>query len=289
MKTNVTSTTTTTITPRETRSIQKHLSEICNKKYDVLDIDEEVELATRSRNGDLQARNALVEHNMRLAITIAKLYQNQGVELEDLIVAAEMGLIAAAEQFDPTVGVKFISYACHHIRREITDTLTREARTIRLPQNVVTKTRQLKRAIVHYQMIHNTLPSDEELAEMLDMNVEDVHNLRSNTPGAISMDTPLGDQSNDTIGSMLTSETAPTDSKLIDESMISAINDVLKGLDPRDAIVLRRSFGIGGEEESIDQIAEDMGLSRERVRQIRESALRKIRSAYGGKLLSYRV
>lgn len=289
MKTNVTSTTTTTITPRETRSIQKHLSEICNKKYDVLDIDEEVELATRSRNGDLQARNALVEHNMRLAITIAKLYQNQGVELEDLIVAAEMGLIAAAEQFDPTVGVKFISYACHHIRREITDTLTREARTIRLPQNVVTKTRQLKRAIVHYQMIHNTLPSDEELAEILDMNVEDVHNLRSNTPGAISMDTPLGDQSNDTIGSMLTSETAPTDSKLIDESVISAINDVLKGLDPRDAIVLRRSFGIGGEEESIDQIAEDMGLSRERVRQIRESALHKIRSAYGGKLLSYRV
>lgn len=289
MKTNVTSTTTTTITPRETRSIQKHLSEICNKKYDVLDIDEEVELATRSRNGDLQARNTLVEHNMRLAITIAKLYQNQGVELEDLIVAAEMGLIAAAEQFDPTVGVKFISYACHHIRREITDTLTREARTIRLPQNVVTKTRQLKRAIVRYQMIHNTMPSDEELAEILDMNVDEIHNLRSNTPGAISMDTPLGDQSNDTIGSMLTSETAPTDSKLIDESVISAINDVLKGLDPRDATVIRHSFGIGGEEESIDQIADDMGLSRERVRQIRESALHKIRSAYGGKLLSYRA
>lgn len=289
MKTNVTSTTTTTITPRETRSIQKHLSEICNKKYDVLDIDEEVELATRSRNGDLQARNTLVEHNMRLAITIAKLYQNQGVELEDLIVAAEMGLIAAAEQFDPTVGVKFISYACHHIRREITDTLTREARTIRLPQNVVTKTRQLKRAIVRYQMIHNTMPSDEELAEILDMNVDEIHNLRSNTPGAISMDTPLGDQSNDTIGSMLTSETDPTDSKLIDESVISAINDVLKGLDPRDATVIRRSFGIGGEEESIDQIADDMGLSRERVRQIRESALHKIRSAYGGKLLSYRA
>ncbi|GEM_PF-1455542 len=286
MKTNVTS---TIITPRETRSIQKHLSEICNKKYDVLSIDEEVELATRSRNGDLKARNELVEHNMRLAITIAKLYQNQGVELEDLIVAAEMGLIAAAEQFDPTVGVKFISYACHHIRREITDTLTRDARTIRLPQNVVTKTRLLKRAIVHYQMEHNAIPTDEELAKELDMDIDDVHNLRSQTPGAVSMDTPLGDESNDTIGSMLTSELAPTDAGLIDESMKTTLKTALESLSERDAEVVRRSFGLNGEEESIDQIAVDMGLSRERIRQIREIALRKIRSTYGEQLLSYRA
>ncbi len=286
MKTNVSS---TIITPRETRSIQKHLSEICNKKYDVLSIDEEVELATRSHNGDLEARNQLVEHNMRLAITIAKLYQNQGVELEDLIVAAEMGLIAAAEQFDPTVGVKFISYACHHIRREITDTLTRDARTIRLPQNVVTKTRLLRRAMVQYQMEYNSIPTDEELAKMVDMDAEEVHNLRCHTPGAVSMDAPLGDESNDTIGSMLSSETGTTDESLLNESMSTAIDTVLKSLDQRDATVVRRSFGIGGEEESIDQIAADLGLSRERVRQIRESALRRMRSQYGDRLLSYRA
>ena len=286
MKTNVSS---TIITPRETRSIQKHLSEICNKKYDVLSIDEEVELATRSHNGDLEARNQLVEHNMRLAITIAKLYQNQGIELEDLIVAGEMGLIAAAEQFDPTVGVKFISYACYHIRREITDTLTRDARTIRLPQNVVTKTRLLRRAMVQYQMEHNSIPTDEELAKMVDMDAEEVHNLRCHTPGAVSMDTPLGDESNDTIGSMLSSETGATDESLLNESMSTAIDTVLKSLDQRDATVVRRSFGIGGEEESIDQIAADLGLSRERVRQIRESALRRMRSQYGDRLLSYRA
>lgn len=273
------------ITPRDTRSMQAHLAEICNKRYDVLSIDDEIELATRSRQGDLKARNLLVEHNMRLAITIAKSYQNQGVDLEDLVVAAEMGLIAAAEQFDPTVGVKFISYACHHIRREITATLTAEARTIRLPQNVVTRMRRLKRAIVRFQVEQNIIPTDEELARVLDMTLEEVRTLRNSTPGSISMDTPLSDQSDGTIGSMLTSDTAPTDAKLEDESVRHEVEQLLDRLNERDATVLRRSFGIGVPEESIDQIAEEIGLSRERVRQIREAALRQIRMRYKARFL----
>ncbi len=265
--------------------MQAHLAEICNKRYDVLSIDDEIELATRSRQGDLKARNLLVEHNMRLAITIAKSYQNQGVDLEDLVVAAEMGLIAAAEQFDPTVGVKFISYACHHIRREITATLTAEARTIRLPQNVVTRMRRLKRAIVRFQVEQNIIPTDEELARVLDMTPEEVRTLRNSTPGSISMDTPLSDQSDGTIGSMLTSDTAPTDAKLEDESVRHEVEQLLDRLNERDATVLRRSFGIGVPEESIDQIADEIGLSRERVRQIREAALRQIRIRYKARFL----
>lgn len=273
------------ITPRDTRSMQAHLGEICNKKYDVLSIDEEVELATRSRNGDVAARNSLVEHNMRLAITIAKSYQNQGVDLEDLVVAAEMGLIAAAEQFDPTVGVKFISYACHHIRREITSTLTAEARTIRLPQNVVTRMRQLKRAVMRFQIEHNTIPTDEDLAEQLDLTPDEVRSLRYRTPGSVSIDTPLSDESDGTIGSMLASDTAPTDNGLEEESVRQEVRAILSSLNERDATILRRSFGIGGREESIDQIAEDIGLSRERVRQIREAAIRRVRFLYRDKLL----
>ena len=266
--------------------MQAHLGEICNKKYDVLSIDEEVELATRSRNGDVAARNSLVEHNMRLAITIAKSYQNQGVDLEDLIVAAEMGLIAAAEQFDPTVGVKFISYACHHIRREITCTLTAEARTIRLPQNVVTRMRQLKRAIMRYQIEHNTIPTDEDLAEQLDLTPEEVHSLRYRMPGSVSIDTPLSDESDGTIGSMLASDTAPTDDGLEQESLRQEVRILLDSLNERDATILRRSFGIGVCEQSIDQIAEDMGLSRERVRQIREAAIRRVRFLHRDKFLN---
>ncbi len=274
------------ITPRDTRSMQAHLGEICNKKYDVLSIDEEVELATRSRNGDVAARNSLVEHNMRLAITIAKSYQNQGVDLEDLVVAAEMGLIAAAEQFDPTVGVKFISYACHHIRREITCTLTAEARTIRLPQNVVTRMRQLKRAIMRFQIEHDTIPTDDDLAEQLDLTPEEVHSLRYSMPGSVSIDTPLSDESDGTIGSMLASDTAPTDDGLEQESVRQEVSALLDSLSDRDATILRRSFGIGEREQSIDQIAEDIGLSRERVRQIREAAIRRVRFLHRDKFLN---
>ncbi len=266
--------------------MQAHLGEICNKKYDVLSIDEEVELATRSRNGDVAARNSLVEHNMRLAITIAKSYQNQGVDLEDLVVAAEMGLIAAAEQFDPTVGVKFISYACHHIRREITCTLTAEARTIRLPQNVVTRMRQLKRAIMRFQIEHNTIPTDDDLAEQLDLTPEEVHSLRYSMPGSVSIDTPLSDESDGTIGSMLASDTAPTDDGLEQESVRQEVSALLDSLSDRDATILRRSFGIGEREQSIDQIAEDIGLSRERVRQIREAAIRRVRFLHRDKFLN---
>lgn len=285
MKTNVFP---VTFTDRGTRSIQAHLSEICKRKYDVLSIDEEVELATKSHNGDIAARNKLVEHNVRLAITIAKSYQNQGVDLEDLVIAAELGLIHAAEQFDPTVGVKFISYACHHIRHEITDMLTKEARTIRLPQNIVTKTRLLKRAIVTYQMEHNTIPTDDELANILSMSVEEIQALRHNVPGAISMDTPLGDDSNDTIGSMLHNSNDATDSGLLDESVSQELNSALQCLSGRDALIIKRSFGLNGrEEESITQIADDLGLTRERVRQIRELALRQIRRQYGAQLRAY--
>lgn len=278
MKTNVSS---VVITPRNTRSMQAHLSEICNRKYDVLSIDEEIELAMRSYKGDIEARNQLVEHNMRLAVTIAKSYQNQGVDLEDLIVAAEMGLIAAAEQFNPTVGVKFISYACHYIRREITDVLTSESRTIRLPQNIVTKTRLLKRAIVQYQVQNDTIPTDDDLATMMDMSVEEVRTLRYQLPGSMSMDTPLGDESNDTIGNVLVSDSAPTDDKLLRESLREELRQAMSNLSERDRMIVWRSFGLDdGNAISIDQLANELGLSRERIRQIRELALKKIRQTY---------
>lgn len=269
------------ITPRDTRSMQSHLSEICGKQYDVLSIDEEVELATRSRQGDTEARNKLVEHNLRLAITIAKSYQNQGVDIEDLIVAAETGLIAAAEHFDPTVGVKFISYACHYIRREITDMLTNESRTIRLPQNIVSKTRLLRQIITRYQVEHNSLPDDEEIAERMDISVDEAHTLRCQIPGSMSMETPLGDDSDSTIGSLLSDETAASDSTLMRESLREELRQAMSRLSERDRMIVWRNFGLeDGNAISIDQLADELGLSRERVRQIRETALHKIRSIY---------
>ncbi len=275
------------ITPRDTRSFKAHLSEISNKKYDVLSIDEEVELATRSRQGDIDARNKLVEHNLRLAITIAKNYQNQGCEIEDLVAAAEIGLMDAAENFDPTIGVKFISYACHHINRSISELLTANSRTIRLPQNVVMLSRKITQAISKYQMQYNLPPTDEELARMLNEKEEDIHKIRTRIMNTISMDTPLGDDSDNTIESMI-ADSSVTDRDIEKETIGRMLNQLMNCLNEREAEVLKGSFGLNGQEtKTTEQIANEMGLSNERIRQMKEKALLKLRNNYGTQLLQY--
>lgn len=275
------------ITPRDTRSFKAHLSEISNKKYDVLSIDEEVELATRSRQGDIDARNKLVEHNLRLAITIAKNYQNQGCEIEDLVAAAEIGLMDAAENFDPTIGVKFISYACHHINRSISELLTANSRTIRLPQNVVMLSRKITQTISKYQMQYNLPPTDEELARMLNEKEEDIHKIRTLIMNTISIDTPLGDDSDNTIESMI-ADSSVTDRDIEKETIGRMLNQLMNCLNEREAEVLKGSFGLNGQEtKTTEQIANEMGLSNERIRQMKEKALLKLRNNYGTQLLQY--
>ncbi len=276
------------ITPRETRSFKTHLSEISNAKYDVLSINDEVELATRCKNGDLNARNELVVHNLRLAITIAKTFQNQGMDFEDLVGAAEIGLLDAAEHFDPTVGVKFISYACHYIRRSISELLTTHARTIRLPQNVVVLSRKISQASMQFQMQYNLPPTDEELALMLNEREEDIHKIRTRIAGTLSLDTPLSDDSESTIESVIVGNDVATDQSLESEMSRRMLNQLVDTLNEREADVLKRYFGLNGREaETIEQIADDMGLSKERVRQMRENGLRKLRNNYGSQLLQY--
>lgn len=274
------------ITPRDTRSFKAHLSEISNKKYDVLSIDEEVELATRSRQGDIDARNKLVEHNLRLAITIAKGYQNQGCDIEDLVATAEIGLMDAAENFDPTVGVKFISYASYHINRSISELLTANSRTIRLPQNVVMLSRKITQAITKHQMLYNLPPTDEELALMLDEREEDIHKIRTRITNTISMDTPLGDDSDNTVESMIAGNST-TDQTIEKETARRMLNQIVNSLNERESEVLNRYFGLNGQEETIEQIADDMQLSKERVRQMKENALLKLRNNYGTQLMQY--
>lgn len=277
------------ITPRDTQSFKAHLSEISNKKYNPLAIDEEVELATRCIQGDIDARNKLVEHNLRLAITIAKNYQNQGCDLEDLVATAEIGLIDAAENYDPTRGVKFISYACRHIHRSIAELLTTNSRTIRLPQNVVMLSRKITQAIAKHQMLYNMPPTDEELALMLDEQEEDIHKIRTRITNTISMDTPLGDDSDGTIESLIAGN-GVTDQAIEKETAGRMLNQIVNTLNERESEVVKRFFGLNGQEsKTIEQIADDMNLSKERVRQMKENALRKLRNNYGTQLLQYIV
>jgi len=275
---------TKSITNRESASLDKYLQEIA--RYDLITIDEEVELAQRIRQGDRIALEKLTRANLRFVVSVAKQYQNQGLSLPDLINEGNLGLIKAAEKFDETRGFKFISYAVWWIRQSIMQAVNEQSRIVRLPLNQVTTLSKYKKAIQEFEQEHQRKPSPEELSEIMEIPVEKVKDTVNVSGKNISVDAPFGEAEDGTLLDILQNSDAPkVDNSLIRESLAIEIERIFATLSDRESEILKDSFGIGRQELTLEEIGIKFGLTRERVRQIREKAIRKLRHMSKSKLL----
>jgi len=275
---------TKSITNRESASLDKYLQEIA--RYDLITIDEEVELAQRIRQGDRIALEKLTRANLRFVVSVAKQYQNQGLSLPDLINEGNLGLIKAAEKFDETRGFKFISYAVWWIRQSIMQAVNEQSRIVRLPLNQVTTLSKYKKAIQEFEQKHQRKPSPEELSEIMEIPVEKIKDTINVSGKNVSVDAPFGEAEDGTLLDILQNSDAPkVDNSLINESLSIEIERIFATLSDREAEILKDSFGIGRQELTLEEIGIKFGLTRERVRQIREKAIRKLRHMSKSKLL----
>jgi RNA polymerase primary sigma factor len=267
---------TKSITNRESASLDKYLQEIA--KYDLITIEEEVELAQRIRQGDKIAEEKLIRANLRFVVSVAKQYQNQGLTLPDLINEGNLGLIKAAKKFDETRGFKFISYAVWWIRQSIMQAVNEQSRIVRLPLNQVSTLSKYKKAISEFEQKHERIPTPEELSEILDIPVEKVLETMKVSSKNISVDAPFQEGEDGSLLDVLPNEDSPrVDKNLISESLSTEINRAFSTLSERERDILRYSFGIGTQELTLEEIGNKFGLTRERVRQIKEKAIRKLR------------
>ncbi len=250
---------------------------------------EEVELAVRIREGDQKARAKLIEANLRFVITVAYEYQNQGVPLVDLISSGNVGLITAAERFDETRGFKFISYAVWWIRQSILQTLAEHARVVRLPLNRVELLRRISRCKNNQKQEPSTRTAEEEIAEELDIPVEQVTDILTSGQRTLSLDTSLGDGENSLLEMMPDNSQEAPDAMTLRNTLKDEISSALSTLDEREQKVIRLYFGLGGGTEmTLEEIGKQFRLTRERIRQIKEKALRKLRHpTRGRKLMPY--
>ena len=255
---------TKSITNRESASLDKYLQEI--GREELISVEEEVELAGRIRNGDRAALEKLTKSNLRFVVSVAKQYQNQGLSLPDLINEGNLGLIKAAEKFDETRGFKFISYAVWWIRQSILQALAEQSRIVRLPLNQVGSMNKINKAYQRFEQEHERKPSAEELAETLKMSGRHV-----------SVDAPFVEGEDNSLIDVMVNEDSPNaDRGLINESLSTEIDRALQTLTPREADILRKFFGIGRAEMTLEEIGDELHLTRERVRQIKEKAIRKL-------------
>ncbi len=267
---------TKSITNRESASLDKYLQEI--GREELISAEDEVELAARIRQGDRKALDKLTKANLRFVVSVAKQYQNQGLSLPDLINEGNLGLIKAAEKFDETRGFKFISYAVWWIRQSILQALAEQARIVRLPLNQVGSINKINKALQRFEQEHERRPSVEELAEMLDMPVEKVAETMKMSGRHVSMDAPFVEGEDNSLIDVMPNEDSPNaDRELINESLTKEIDRALATLTPREAEILRKFFGLGMQEKTLEEIGEDFHLTRERVRQIKEKAIRKLK------------
>ena len=267
---------TKSITSRECPSLDKYLQEISREQQ--ITIDEEVELAQRIRQGDNVALDKLVRANLRFVVSVAKQYQNQGMSLPDLINEGNLGLIKAAMRFDETRGFKFISYAVWWIRQSILQALAEQSRMVHLPLNQVGMLNRVNKASLKFEQEHERKPSPEELAEMLDLPVEKIAESLKQTGRHLSMDAPFAEGEDNSLVDVLSNDDAPrADQGLASESLTHDIDRVLSTLGERERDIVKSFFGIGTREMTLDEIACEFGLTRERVRQIKEKALRGLR------------
>ena len=275
---------TKSITNRESASLDKYLQEIGNE--DLITVEEEVELAQRIRKGDQRALEKLTRANLRFVVSVAKQYQNQGLSLPDLINEGNLGLIKAAEKFDETRGFKFISYAVWWIRQSILQALAEQSRIVRLPLNQVGSLNKINKAFSRFEQEHERRPSPEELAETLDLPAEKVADTLRVSGRHISVDAPFVEGEDNSLLDVLVNDDSPVaDKTLINESLSTEVERALATLTERERDIIRLFFGINCQEMTLEEIGEKFGLTRERVRQIKEKAIRRLRHSSRSKLL----
>lgn len=277
---------TKSITNRESQSLEKYLQEI--GKVELISPEEEVKLATLIKQGDQRALDRLTKANLRFVVSVAKQYQNQGLSLPDLINEGNLGLIKAAQRFDETRGFKFISYAVWWIRQSILQALAEQARIVRLPLNKVGLTNRIQKAFSQLEQQYEREPSAEELAEVLNMDIEEVTSTLGINARHVSMDSPLSEGEENTLIDVLENPNAEkTDNELDhNESLKTEIDRSLKTLTDRQKEVICFFFGIGVDHPmSLEDIGERFNLTRERVRQIKDKAITKLKTSNRCKLL----
>ena len=272
------------ITNRESASLDKYLQEIGHEE--LLSTDEEVELAQRIRKGDKRALERLTKANLRFVVSVAKQYQNQGLSLPDLINEGNVGLIKAAEKFDETRGFKFISYAVWWIRQSILQAIAEQSRLVRLPLNQVGSVNKITRELSRFEQEHERKPSVDEIAERVDLPEDKIADAMKANSRHVSMDAPIADGEDSSMIDFLAGDSSNTDKELAIESLKAEVSRILKLLTDKEQKVLRAFFGIDGSPEmTLDEIGEKYNLTRERVRQIKEKALRRLRHNTKNKLL----
>ncbi|MEI6142599.1 MAG: RNA polymerase sigma factor RpoD/SigA [Mariniphaga sp.] len=275
---------TKSITNRESASLDKYLQEI--GKEELITVEEEVELAQRIKKGDQAALEKLTRANLRFVVSVAKQYQNQGLSLPDLINEGNLGLIKAAEKFDETRGFKFISYAVWWIRQSILQALAEQSRIVRLPLNQVGSLNKINKAYSKFEQEHERRPSPEELADQLELPADKVADTLRVSGRHVSVDAPFVDGEDNSLLDVLINNDSPSaDRVLIDESLSREIDRSLTTLTEREADIIRMFFGIACQEMTLEEIGERFGLTRERVRQIKEKAIRRLRHTSRSKLL----
>ncbi len=275
---------TKSITNRESEALEKYLQEI--GKEDMISVEEEVELAQRIRKGDRKALERLTKANLRFVVSVAKQYQNQGLSLPDLINEGNVGLIKAAEKFDETRGFKFISYAVWWIRQSILQAIAEQSRIVRLPLNQVGSVNKINRMLSKFEQENERRPSVEEIAKETNLPEEKVGEAMSANTRHVSVDAPFADGEEGSLLDVLVNDSSPTaDRQLVIESLQAEIRQALRILNERERNVIEAFFGINGPELTLEEIGEKYGLTRERVRQIKEKAIRRLRETTKNKIL----
>ncbi len=275
---------TKSITNRESASLDKYLQEI--GKEELITVDEEVELAQRIKQGDRIALEKLTRANLRFVVSVAKQYQNQGLSLPDLINEGNLGLIKAAEKFDETRGFKFISYAVWWIRQSILQALAEQSRIVRLPLNQVGSLNKINKAFSKFEQENERRPTSEELAKALDLPEDKVIDTLRVSGRHVSVDAPfVNGEENSLLDVLENSDLPTTDAILINESLAKEIDRALATLTERERDIVKLFFGIACQDMTLEEIGDKFGLTRERVRQIKEKAIRRLRHSSRSKLL----
>ncbi|MFA6676592.1 MAG: RNA polymerase sigma factor RpoD/SigA [Bacteroidales bacterium] len=275
---------TKSITNRESASLDKYLQEI--GREELITVEEEVELAQRIKKGDQQALEKLTRANLRFVVSVAKQYQNQGLSLPDLINEGNLGLIKAAEKFDETRGFKFISYAVWWIRQSILQALAEQSRIVRLPLNQVGSLNKINKALSKFEQENERQPSAQELSDILDIPKEKISDTMRVSGRHVSVDAPFVDGEDNSLLDVLPNTDSPNaDRGLVNESLNKEIERALSTLTERERDIIKHFFGIGTPEMTLEEIGEKFGLTRERVRQIKEKAIRRLRHSNRSKLL----
>ncbi|MFC2324244.1 MAG: RNA polymerase sigma factor RpoD/SigA [Bacteroides sp.] len=272
------------ITNRESASLDKYLQEI--GKEDLISADEEVELAQKIRKGDHESLEKLTRANLRFVVSVAKQYQNQGLSLPDLINEGNLGLIRAAEKFDETRGFKFISYAVWWIRQSILQALAEQSRIVRLPLNQVGALNKINKALAKFEQENERMPSVEELANETNMPKEKIADSLRVSGRHVSIDAPFVEGEDNSLLDVIANPDSPrADNGLMEESLRREIDRALATLSDRERDIVRLFFGLGCQEKTLEEISEEFKLTRERVRQIKEKAIRRLRHSSRSKNL----